>query len=155
MKKVLSVFTIVLLCIVGAVYYCFFLDGRVFLKDNTENIVSHLKSVPTGEGFNLSAVCCPADSVYIVEPYNVEFFEQNSHLEIISKAKKSIENTTSHDGYCQLLFVKDNMVVSYAEIDRNIADFCDLDSCNDQHVNPKFSINTALYLDEHRKVHLK
>ena len=31
MKKVLSLFTIVLLCIVGVVYYCFFLDGRVFL----------------------------------------------------------------------------------------------------------------------------
>ena len=88
MKKVLSVFTIVLLCIVGVVYYCFFLDGRVFLKNNTENLVSHLKSVPTGEEFDLSVVCCPADSVYVVEPYNAEFFEQNSHLEIISKAKK-------------------------------------------------------------------
>ena len=155
MKKVLSVFTIVLLCIVGVVYYCFFLDGRVFLKNNTEKLVSHLKSVPTGEEFDLSVVCCPADSVYVVEPYNAEFFEQNSHLEIISKAKKSIENTTSNDGYCQLLFVKDNMVVSYAEIDRNIADFCDLDSCNDPHAHPKFCIKAALYLDEHRKVHLK
>ena len=88
MRKVLSVFTIVLLCIVGVVYYCFFLDGRVFLKNNTEKLVSHLKSVPTGEEFDLSVVCCPADSVYVVEPYNAEFFEQNSHLEIISKAKK-------------------------------------------------------------------
>ncbi len=155
MKKVLSVFTIVLLCIVGGVYYCFFLDGRVFLKDNTENLVSHLKSVPVGEEFDLSAVCYSADSIYIVEPYNAEFFEQNRHLEIINKAKKSIENTTLYDGYCQLLFVKDNMVISYAEIDRNIADFCDIDSCNDQHANPKFSVKTVLYLDEHRKVHLK
>ena len=155
MKKVLSVFTIVLLCIVGGVYYCFFLDGRVFLKNNTENLVSLLKSVSAGEEFELSAACSSADSVYVVEPYKAEFFEQNGHLEIINKAQKSIENTTLYEGYCQLLFVKDNMVVSYAEIDRNIADFCGLDSSNDQHANPKFSINTTLYLDEHRKVHLK
>ena len=151
MKKVLIAFTVTLLCVVGGVYYCFFLDGRVFLKNDTECIVNQLSVIPIGEEFDLSGVCTPADSVYIVKPYNAEFFEQNSHLRVFNKAQKSIENTTLHEEYCQLLFVKDNNVISYAEIDRNIADFCDLDSCN----TLCFSTKATLYLDEHKKIHLK
>ena len=151
MKKVLIAFTIALLCVVSAVYYCFFLDGRVFLKNDTESIVNQLSAISVGEEFDLSDICTPADSVYIVNPYNAEFFEQNSHLRVMNKTKRSIEHTTLYEGYCQLLFVKDDNVISYAEIDRSIADFCDLDSCNTQ----CFSTKATLYLDENKKLHLK
>ena len=155
MKKVLISFTIILLCIVGSVYYCFFLDGRVFLKNNSKSVINQLSSISIGEEFNLSDACAPSDSVYVVEPYNADFFEQNRHLKVMNKAKRSIEHMTFYEGYCQLIFVKDGKVVSYAEIDRNIADFCDLDSCNTPSTNSKFSVKATLYLDEYKKVHLK
>lgn len=62
---------------------------------------------------------------------------------------------TIYDGWCQLLFVKGNKVVSFADINRGVADFCGIDTCRTDYPNPKFSVKTTLYLDENKKVHLR
>ena len=154
MKKVLISLAIILVGILGGIYYRFFFDNRIFLKNDTKQVVCLLQGINAGEEFNLSSFT-ESDSVFVVEPYNAEFFETNSHLELLGCIKKSIEHMTIYDGYCQLLFVKGNKVVSYADINRSVADFCGLDTCSTNHSNPKFSVKATLYLDENKKVRLK
>ena len=154
MKKVLISLVIILVGILGGIYYRFFFDNRFFLKNDTKQVVSLLSGINAGEEFDLSSFT-GSDSVFVVEPYNDKFFETNSHLELLGCIKKSIEHMTIYDGYCQLLFVKGNKVVSYADINRGVADFCGLDTCNIDYTNPKFSAKATLYLDENKKVRMK
>lgn len=154
MKKVLISLAIILVGILGGIYYRFFFDNRFFLKNDTKQVVSLLQNINVGEEFDLSSFT-ESDSVFVVEPYNDKFFETNSHLELLGCIKKSIERMTIYDGYCQLLFVKGNKVVSYADINRSVADFCGLDTCRTDYPSPKFSVKTALFLDESKKVHLR
>lgn len=154
MKKVLISLAIILVGILGGIYYRFFFDNRFFLKNDTKQVVSLLQDINAGEEFDLSGFT-ESDSVFVVEPYNDKFFETNSHLELLDCIKKSVEHMTLYDGYCQLLFVKGNKVVSFADINRGVADFCGLDTCKTNYPNPKFSVKTTLYLDENKKAHLK
>ena len=155
MKKAIISFAVILLGVAGAAYYHFLFDCRVFLKNETGRIVNLLSGTGIGKDFCLSEVCAPADSVYVVVPYATNFFETNSHLQLMSGIKHSIERKTMYDGRCQLLFVEGNKVVSFADISRSDADFCYLDTCNLHHPNPKFPATATLYLDEQRKVHIK
>lgn len=155
MKKAFISFAVILLGVAGTAYYHFLFDGRVLLKNETGRIVNLLSGTGIGKEFSLSEVCTPADSVFVVEPYASDFFKTNSHLQLMSGIKRSIERQTMYDGYCQLLFVKGNKVVSYADISRSDADFCGLDTCNLHHPNPKFPAAATLYLDEQKKAHLK
>lgn len=154
MKKVMISLAIILVGVLGGIYYRFFFDNRFFLKNDTKEVVSLLSDINAGEEFDLSSFT-KADSVFVVEPYNDKFFETNSHLKLLDCIKKSIEHMTIYDGWCQLLFVKGNKVVSFAEINRGVADFCGIDTCRTDYPNPKFSVKTALFLDESKKVHLR
>ena len=155
MKKAFLFSAIILLCVVGGIYYHFFFDTRILLKNDTESIVNHLSSIGIGEEFDLSEDCTPSDSVYVVAPYSCDFFEKNSHLELMSCIKRDIERAAEFDNYYQLLFVKGNKVVSHATINRGIVNFFGLDSCNVHCTNTKFHVKTKLYLDENRIVHQK
>ena len=155
MNKALFISAIILLCVAGGIYYHFFFDTRIFLKSDTESIVNHLSHIGVGEEFDLSEDCTPSDSVYVVAPYSCDFFEKNSHLELMSCIKRDIERAAEFDSYFQLLFVKGNKVVSHATINRDIASYFGLDSCNIYNSNVKFHVKTKLYLDEHRIVRQK
>ena len=154
MKKVMISLAIILVGVLGSIYFRFFFDNRFFLKNETKEVVSLLSDINAGEEFELSSFT-EADSIFVVEPYNDKFFETNSHLKLFGCIKKSIEHMTIYDGYCQLLFVKGNKVVSFADINRSVADFCGLDTCSTNYSNPKFSVKTTLYLDENKRVRLK
>ena len=145
---------IILVGVLGGIYYRLFFDNRFFLRNDTKEVVSLLSDINAGEEFDLSSLT-EADSVFVVEPYNDRFFETNSHLKLLDCIKRSIEHMTLYDGYCQLLFVKGNNVVSFADINRGVADFCGIDTCRTDHPSPKFSAKAALYLDENKRVRLK
>jgi hypothetical protein len=114
-----------------------------------------LSHIGVGEEFDFSEDCTPSDSVYVVAPYSCDFFEKNSHLELMSCIKRDIERAAEFDSYFQLLFAKGNKVVSRATINRDIVSYFGIDSCNIYNSNLKFHVKTKLYLDEHRIVHQK
>ncbi len=149
MKKVFITLAVILITIVLCICHLFVFDYRVLLKNDTERVESYLKAVKVGEEFDLSQVCTSCDSVFLVEPYDATFFDRNSHLKLMPFIKRSILSGTWDDGRYQMLFVKGNKVVSFADI----AGGYPFREYNNQGL--KFPVNAKLYFDEKRGILLK
>lgn len=149
MKKVFITLAVILIAIVLCFCHLFVIDYRVFLKNDTERVESYLKAVKVGEEFDLSQVCTSCDSVFLVEPYDAEFFDRNSHLKLMPFIKRSILSDTWYDDRYQMLFVKGNKVVSFAKISGGYP----FREYNNQGL--KFPVNAKLYLDAEKGILLK
>lgn len=144
------VICITLLVFIRALYFAYaaFFDDRMFLKNETERVVSHLNNVRIGEEFNLSGDCIACDSIFIITPYDTRFFERNTHLKLWPNIKRRISSITWDDSQYQMLFVKGNKVVGFAEINNCV-------TFNGNNQDLKFPVNATLYLDQHRIIQLK
>lgn len=144
------VICITLLVFIRALYFAYaaFFDDRMFLKNETERVTSILKEVRIGEEFDLFQECIECDSVYLVEPYDAHFFERNNHLKLWPNIKRRITSITLDDTRYQLLFVRQNRVVAYADICGDITFY----GYNHEF---KIPVNAKLYLDKNRNVRLK
>lgn len=144
------VICITLPIIICALYFAYsaIFDDRMFLKNETERVTGLLKDVRIGEEFDLSKDCIECDSVYLVEPYDAHFFERNNHLKLWPSIKRRIASITWDDTRYQMLFVKGNKVVGFAEINNGV----NFNGCNQ---DLKFPVNATLYLDQHRIIQQK
>lgn len=148
MKKLFITLAIILIAIVLCICH-FIFDYRVILKNDTERVENHLKSVKVGEEFNLSQDCTSCDSVFLIEPYDADFFDRNPHLKLMPFIKRSIISVTWYDDRYQMLFVKGNKVVSFADISGGFP----FHEYTNQGL--KFPVNAQLYLDKERGILLK
>ena len=56
---------IILVGVLGSIYFRFFFDNRFFLKNETKEVVSLLSDINAGEEFELSSFT-EADSIFVV-----------------------------------------------------------------------------------------
>ena len=145
MKRKLII-SFITLFILGCTTYQF-MDWRILIKNDTKRVNSIITSVNTYEKFCLSEIPTCCETVYVMTPYSEDFFEQK-HLELFSCVKKELTTASLNEGICQLLFVYNGKVVSYAVVPRNVADFSRLRP-------DKFKKNATLFLDEKKIVHIK
>lgn len=135
----------VVLCFVFVFFDC----RSLLLKNDTEKITRYLSTVKIGGVFNLSKDCSQCDSVYIIKPYSANFFTINRNIDMKDCVKDKFISVAKFDeGCCQLLFVKNNKAIAYAEIPRNIADFSEIKLS-------KFSTIDNLILNKNRRVSFK
>ncbi len=109
--KVLQYLFVVLLC-----YGCANSGYKISLTDSLESSVSndtlYWYQIDIGHEW---------DSVYIVKPYAVV---SEIDAELTETDRVAIEKLTQFDIVCTLLFIKDNRLVAYSSVPRDVIDFC-------------------------------
>lgn len=146
MKKqyiVLASLIIIVILVIAFIY------NNSKIPNESKSLNTFLSSIKAGEKFDLSRICENCENVYIIKPYDTEFFSHHHGIKTSSKVKDHlISLVSSNDGMCLLLFIKDSKAVAYAEIPRTTADFANINQNG-------FNVNTSLFIDKHKKVKLK
>ncbi|WP_321517932.1 hypothetical protein [uncultured Bacteroides sp.] len=111
--------------------YYLFLLVLLFLsscgKKDNKDVEACLVKQPNNSSFMLDTINTSKwDSVYVMAPYQYVNIEKNIPY-LSDKLKKKFKETAMIGSYCTLIFVKDQKVVSYSSIKRDVADFSSLD----------------------------
>ncbi len=84
-----------------------------------------ISNIATGEYVDLAKINKVSwDSVYVLKPYQTV---DEVNVKIPKKYKNKLNYNALHDGYCTLIFTKNNKMVNYAEISRTKVDFVGMD----------------------------
>ena len=84
------------------------------------------------------------DSFSIIPPY--QNIDSLRNVEIPDDIRNVCKNTLVNDGITMLLFYHKDSVVSYAVMERSVADFASFD------ISKKYSIRQQFFLNKERKV---
>lgn len=116
------------------------------LVKSDEEVVMLLSKLKVDEQFPLYAIRSECDSVFVIKPYASDFAEHHAHIVMSDELKKCIKNVAmANEECCQLLFVRNNEVVSYAKVERAVADFSHLEA-------DAYGAEDKLFLDQNRDV---
>ena len=111
-----------------------------------EEVVTLLSKLKADEMFPLYAIHSECDSVFVIKPYAMDFAEHHAHIMMSDGLKNHIEYVAmANEECCQLLFVRNNEVVSYAKVERTVADFAHLEA-------DAYGAEDKLFLDQNRDV---
>ncbi|MCR5269926.1 MAG: hypothetical protein K6D91_02775 [Prevotella sp.] len=144
MKKKTIIITLCLIAAVVTGAACMLYVHSAVKSD--EEVVTLLSKLKADEMFPLYAIHSECDSVFVIKPYATDFAERHAHIMMSDKLKNQIINVAiGNEEYCQLLFVRNNEVVSYAKVERAVADFAHLES-------DAYGAEDKLFLDQNRDV---
>ena len=83
-----------------------------------------LKEQTVGMSFSLSEHCSDVyDSIFILYPYFYTDCKVYKDLKMSSSLRTVCDINTGNEAISTVLFIKDGIVVAYAEVERNDADF--------------------------------
>ncbi len=109
-------------------------------SSKVELSLSHMKPETS---FSLPPIA-QCDSFSIIPPY--QNMDSLRNVEIPDDIRNVCEKTLVNDGMTMLLFYHKDSVVSYAVMERSVADFASFD------VSKKYSMRQQLFLAKERKV---
>ena len=97
-------------------------------KKENKDVEACLANQPDHSSFMLDTINTNKwDSVYVMGPYQYENLEKSIPY-LSHNLKKKFKQTAMLDTCCTLIFVRNQKVVSYSTIKRDIADFSSLGS---------------------------
>ncbi|MDH6310394.1 hypothetical protein M2451_003281 [Dysgonomonas sp. PFB1-18] len=122
-------------------------------RQENRDIEKHLSRINTNASFTLDTINTASwDSVYVLSPYMIPEY-QDFNITMTDETDADISNSIGNsDHICILLFTKNNTLVNYATIKREIADFHSLKKYSSKQ---RYRINSRreVYIDSLQQVY--
>lgn len=108
-------------------------------------VEEYLRTIKSNIPFQLDSVCNKSwDTLYIMQPYSYDKIK-DLDLDIPKKYLNNFKSKSSLDTHCVLIFTKNRRMISFADIERSVADFSYVDTIG-------YSATHIFYLNEDREI---
>lgn len=120
-------------------------------KPNEPKLEFHFERQAIGEAFSYADYCKEEyDSIYLIHPYDDEDIVWSLPYKMSKRLREKISYTLN-DTFVRFLFIKNDTVKAYTEIEKPAARFSKPEITNH---GPKFSFKQKFILDKDRYAHI-